>query len=468
MTLKLITRGMLLLIIFKVISPAKPPVIDPYIANHFKKNTITNISINTAQPGVKIPSNFLGFSYEITALLDTVYFKSSHTKFKNLLDGLGSGIIRLGGYYVNNHYWTNRPRTALTGPDSIATSDMDSMINFMRQTNWKVILNLNLANSTPAINTSEAKYAWLNGRDVITAFEYGNEPEAIWNVKDYDKYKAVFVANYNHVKSNLGNVPICGPASLYPMFFVDKFTRDGKNKVNFITTHLYSVGEANKPHSVYELLDDKYLKKVHDFSKQVDSIVSKENLTYRIDECNNYGDEGTNVADRFTAALWGIDFMFTAAQNNCQGINFHGGSRGFTPILIRKGFAMKPQALYYGMLFFHLASQGKLLPVKIDHTGIKSYAVVQPDNKIAITVINKDPAVNATVNITLNKRFTKANMMLLESPSIYSKDSITLGKASISGTGKWKPAYKNNLTFRNGALLVTIPKATAALITVSN
>ena len=70
-----------------------------------------------------------------------------------------------------------------------------------------------------------------------------------------------------------------------------------------------------------------------------------------------------NVADRFASALWGLDYMFTVAKNNCTGINFHGGSRGFTPIIVKKGQAVTPQPLYYAMLFFHLAATGQLLPV---------------------------------------------------------------------------------------------------------
>lgn len=467
MKLKLITASIIFLLAYRSFSPVKP-IEDPYIKNHFKATTVTKISINTLQPGVKIPADFLGFSYEVTALLDTDYFRGNNVVFKNLLDNLGSGVIRLGGYYVNNHYWCNHPRTPLTGPDSIATTDIDSMIHFMRKTKWKIILNLNLYNSTPAVNTAEAKYIWQNGNDVIKAFEYGNEPEAFWKANNYDKYNADFTLHYNHVKSALGNIPICGPASLYPFLFLDKFTRDNKSKVNFITAHSYTVGEANRPHTVYELLDERYMAKANTFSRQVDSITSKEHITYRIDECNNYGDEGTNVADRFTAALWGIDFMFTVAQNGCQGINFHGGSRGFTPILIRKGHPIKAQSLYYGMLFFHLASQGNILPVKTDHTGVKAYAVLQADNKVIVTVINKDATTDAKVNLALNKHFNKANMMLLQSPSIFNKDTIYLGKTRISTTGKWQYANNGKLNYTNSITDITVPKASAALITLSN
>lgn len=462
MWLKLVISMLSVVILFSLITPTKRAS-----QKALKKDTDASVTIDVSRPGFNIPSNFLGLNYEIPALQDTVFFKSNHTQFRNLLNGLGQGVIRLGGYYVNNHSWSEESRTLNTGAEFITKSDLDSMANFMRQTKWKIILNLNLRNSTPQLNTAEAKYVWLNGRDIIEAFEYGNEPETFWKT-DYDSYKQQFLANYNNLKSTVSDAPVCGPASLYPLRFLDKFATDNKDKVSFITTHSYTVGEAGKPHSVYELLDEKFIKKADGFSKVVDSVTSKQKLTYRIDECNNFGDEGGDVADRFPAALWGVDFMFTVAQNHCIGINFQGGGRGFTPILIRKGFAMKSQALYYGMLFFHLASQGKLLPVKTDGTNVKSYAVIQPDKKVAVTVINKNPLVSSTVSIAINKKYTKASMMLLESPTLFSKDSITLAKAGVTADGRWTPAFKSSPKFKNNTLTVTVPKATAALITLSN
>jgi hypothetical protein len=46
-------------------------------------------------------------------------------------------------------------------------------------------------------------------------------------------------------------------------------------------------------------------------------------LGARIDECGSYSAGGVvDVSDAFGAALWSLDFMFTAAQNGLRGRQF--------------------------------------------------------------------------------------------------------------------------------------------------
>src|ERR1700748_3321450 len=60
-----------------------------------------DIKIDDTRPGIKIPNDFLGLSYELTSITDTFFFRSNHVKFKNLMIGLGPGVLRLNGYYGN-------------------------------------------------------------------------------------------------------------------------------------------------------------------------------------------------------------------------------------------------------------------------------------------------------------------------------------------------------------------------------
>src|ERR1700712_1899178 len=120
-----------------------------------RQNAIININVNNQTSGIKIADDFLGLSYEITTLSDTVLFKQNHTKFLNLINNLGGGVMRLNGYYTNFVRWGNHKRTLMMTKgsasyltDSVATSDLDTLFSFMRRTKWKVILGVNFAKAT--------------------------------------------------------------------------------------------------------------------------------------------------------------------------------------------------------------------------------------------------------------------------------------------------------------------------------
>ncbi|TWJ04627.1 glycosyl hydrolase family 79 [Mucilaginibacter frigoritolerans] len=455
---------------------SKKPVKKHYDEGVNKNQSLNiNIKIDDLHPGIQIPNDFLGLSYEITSLTDSVYFRSNHVKFKNLMAGLGNGVLRLNGYYGNFVPWGNHERNAIMSKgsnyyltDSIATSDLDSVFAFVRPIGWKVILGIQLPHSTPERTHDEVSYAWRKGSDVIKAFEIGNEPEGL--------YKSNFANYYNDLSPHISiiknklppNVPICGPASVHPDLFIAPFINKFYNRVSFITYHDYPVGENNVKNNVGQLLGNNAVITAYNKSHFVDSLSRIKNVKYRISECNNYADEGSGVADRFASALWGIDFMFTVAQNNAQGINFHGGGRGFTPISVNKGKVIEPQPLYYGMLFFHLASQGQLLPIKSNssNTAIKAYAVLGKNQTIFLTLLNKDPYNSATINIATKSSYGTGKVIQLLAPSVSSKDSITMGGSSINRLGVWKAKSEETILPQHGSFNINIPAGSATLVTL--
>ncbi|MDB5159087.1 MAG: putative glycosyl hydrolase [Mucilaginibacter sp.] len=432
------------------------------------------ISVDNTATGIKIPDYFLGLSYEIMAVTDTVDFKTNHTKFINLMNGLGKGTLRLNGYYINYVQWSNQKRRAsmeknrlVYTADTLTTSDLDSLFSFVRKTKWNLILGINHTRSNPNLTNSEINYAWSKGKDIISAFEIGNEPESIFK-SNFSTYYQSILPHYQNINKTISAVPLCGPATDHPIepFFKEYMNSDLVNRLKYITIHDYPITEH--PETIYQLLDEKWMEKSNNAFGIVDGLAKARNIRYRVGECNNYGDEGINVADRFASALWGLDYMFTAAKNNALGVTFMGGSRGFTPILIRRGLSMQPQPLYYAMLFFHLVGQGSLIPVNLnsDNPGIKAYAVVGANNHLYVTVINKNINSDAEVMLSAQKRVTNGNLIRLTGPSIASKDSITLGGSSIDKFGNWKASKITSVASQNGKFNFTVPKGSAALITL--
>ena len=440
-----------------------------------QQDVTVNISVDDLRPGITIPPNFLGLSYEVTSLTDTVYFKASHLKFKTLMTNLGSGVLRLNGYYGNFVPWSSHERTALMTKgnkyyltDSIATSDLDSLFAFIRPTKWKLMLGVQLLNSYPARSLSEVNYAWSRGKDVIMGFEIGNEPEGLFK-SNFANYYSQLLPHIQLIRSKLPQVPLCGPASVHPELFLAPFVNAAYNQVNLITYHEYPVGEDHVTNNIGQLLANKTIEKSNKTAQFINSLTESRHLPYRIGECNSFADEGANVGDRFASALWGLDYMFTVAKDNCTGINFHGGSRGFTPIIIKKGAPVTPQPLYYAMLFFHLAATGRLLPVEgvDDNNQLKAYAVRSPENKITVTLLNKNANNDSNIHLTCKSRYSKATLIRLTSSSLTGKD-VTLGGSAVDDRGNWKATVVTNVVPSNGVFNVTLPKGSAALLTVSN
>jgi hypothetical protein len=441
------------------------------------QNVNINVHIDNTTAGIRIPDDFLGLDFEMPFLTDTTIFKTSNTVYLNLMNALGHGIMRVSGYYTNFIPWSNHKRTPLMSKgrlnyltDSIATTDIDSLFAFIRKTKWKIILGVNETRSTPQRTYSEINYAWSHGKDVISAFEMGNEPDGLF-AGSFAKYYQDLLPHYTIIEQNLPGVPFCGPATVHPLdqLFKD-FMNTAAGHLKYITIHDYSVGDSRIPDNLNQLLDNKAIEKSDNFFSYVNKLVSSKGMRYRVDECNDYGDEGIDVSDRFASALWGIDFMFTAAKNNSMGINFIGGGRGFTPIYVLRGHPVTPHPLYYAMLFFHKASQGSILPLNINNDKnptIKAYAVLDKNDRVLVTLLNKDPNNDAMFHIFCKNPMATASYISLTAPSVSSKDGVTLGGASIDKYGNWKAASIKYLTAHNGDVALTVPKGSAILVTMS-
>ena len=186
--------------------------------------------------------------------------------------------------------------------------------------------------------------------------------------------------------------------------------------------------------------------------------------------CNNSGQQG--VSDVFASALWGVDYMFTLAGHNSGGVNFHCGSGGnYLPTPIQaEGNQIIAHPLYYALLLFRAAAQGRMVPLDVAANGVNltAYGVVDNDDTLRVTVINKDLAQNAAVTLTAGSGYTRASVMRLAAPAVDSTTGVTLGGATVAVDGSWSPAQLENGTVNGGAFHTTVSAGSAALVTLSN
>ena len=199
-------------------------------------------------------------------------------------------------------------------------------------------------------------------------------------------------------------------------------------------------------------------------------------LPYRITETNSVYDEGQpGVSDTLGAALWGLELMFHAAAAGAAGINFHGGvhnrresdDKAYTPIA-RSGNRYRAMPLYYGMLMFARAAQGVLVPAYLapDTSGVKAFAVRAPEGMLRVCLINQNVARHERVAIDPGRKFEIASMLRLAGPAIGSTAGVTLGGASVDDFGRWAPPMSEEVRLTDREIIVDVPAASAALVSL--
>ena len=152
------------------------------------------------------------------------------------------------------------------------------------------------------------------------------------------------------------------------------------------------------------------------------------------------------------------------------GVNFHGSfnCRGYTSFCALKHGGYHAHGNYSGMLFFHQAAQGRVIPLKLASDGVNltSHAVLGDDGQLRVAIINKDLKKHAMVGIKLANRSDQATVMRLSAPAVDAKTGITLGGSGVASDGAWQPKPSESITAGEGGFQIDVPAASAALLVV--
>jgi hypothetical protein len=141
-------------------------------------STTTTVSVLSEKAIGVIPANFIGLSYEKSAVTEN-HFRPDNLVLVNLHKNLGSGVLRFGGNKVELTQWSRETpkEKPAKGIFVATTSDMDKFYGFIKSIDWKVIHAVNLSSNTPEIFSDEINYAVKIGGNSIMGFEIGNEPD---------------------------------------------------------------------------------------------------------------------------------------------------------------------------------------------------------------------------------------------------------------------------------------------------
>ena len=442
------------------------------------------IVVDVTKPGLAIPADFLGISYEKNALVEP-HFKPSNSVLINLHRNLGAGTLRLGGNKVELTRWQADAAASLdkaTGLAVIGRTTLDDLYGFLKATDWKCLHGINLAGNQPESSADEAAYALKVGGTSVLAIELGNEPNLYPNhdlrKKGYDcpTYLPEAATTIQVIRTRNPGIILAGPATARR---TDHWFEDAvaglKGQLTIGTSHLYALSggstnptSANFPSVENLLLPATMAKDVAMVDEHLAAAKSA-GMGYRLAECNSVSNGGrTGVSDTFVSALWATDFLFSIAERGADGINFHSNLKpgSYSPVSWSKTesrYIVHP--LYYAMLAFKEAGHGKILPISVNSAAnLTAHATLGADGKVRVFLTNKDLTQGVVAHLATGR--TKGSVMRLLAPAAEAKSGITFAGNATDADGKWAAKASETVSGTGADVTVAVPAGSAAVVTL--
>jgi len=396
--------------------------------------TAVAIVAHPETPGLAIPGDFIGLSFESGSLTSATGFLAENAVFQRMVAQIGPGLVRFGGNSVDKLTgWMRGQRTPSTSSSIITSSDVDRAFAFARAVGWRVLFSVNLGGGDPATDADEAAYVYQTAGDVLSGLEIGNEPDlyhsnglrpSTYTVSDYI---AEWTTYANAIQARTPAAVLTGSAAAGSITtWTSTFAQQLGSRIALLTQHLYPLApssvnpNASNVASIPHILGSAARNTEDTDGSELQQIAQSQKLPWRMSEtnsCYNGGEKG--VSDVFASALWGGDYMFTLAGRASAGVNFHGGGSGnYTPIAV-SGSQVTARPLYYTLLMFRAAARGRTVPLDVSANGVNltAYGALDTDGTLRLMVIDKDTAQDAAVTITPGSAYSAALGMRLAAPA---------------------------------------------------
>jgi hypothetical protein len=445
--------------------------------------------------GAKLASDFVGLSFEANLLAQPALTAGNLATY---LETLGQGVLRFAGNQVDKAFWTSTgekaPPWAMT---TLTPADLQRLATLVKASGWKVILGVNLKHKDVARAADEAGAAKKILGDALLAIEIGNEPNYYSKeIPNYSaaQYHADFEAHRAAIAKTAPGVGLTGPdggSAPNAISFLTEFAKlqEGLPNRNLeaLTAHFYPACGRNKPApTMAELLSQEFQDRIRARVQLLLDSARPLGVRTRLTEANSLtcgGVEG--VSDRYGAALWAVDQGMLLGSMGLNAENFHsniavcGGPRppgaAYTPFCApnptdQAAGKLIPQPEYYALLMLREIGPGTFAPVEnTDPATLRAYAL-RNGNRLRVVLDNlQDPAKNGERKITvkLGGRFTHGDFIRLTGPALDGTTDIKLGGATVANDGTFPAPARSPLKVRGTTLTLTVPAASATLVTLT-
>ena len=475
-------------------------------------DVITVSPTTTSQP---ITPGFDGVSFEYGGVnqYEAPGRAGADVPLARLIDMLSPGqrpVLRIGGDSTD---WTWWPVPGMIRPPGISDALSPAWAALAKtmalSTRARLILGINLEADNPAIGGYEAS-SLLNaiGRQSIGWFEIGNEPmlypalpwyHTVTGTPQYGRsgsYNlAAYTGEFDRFKQALPRgVPLAGPSIGHSWVTQLGTFIQASSPGGLVTFHAYGInpyGDAFRGHNCSTAVTDPahptLATLLNPFASlgvtrdlpQFISMAHSRGLQFRIDEMNAVTCAGTpGVSNTFASALWTLNALLAFAQVNADGVNVHtwrnsaGRLFDFTQVGGHWVATVRPE--YYGMLMFARAAPAgsQLLSISHSNSALQTWALATPQHTVNVVLINDSLTQAASADVGPAKAGEHATAQELVAPSAASTSGVSLdcqsfGTATLTGELAG-PSCTEPLTASGGVYTVTLPPASAALLTIAD
>ena len=471
------------------------------------------VSVAGGPGGRAIPSGFLGFSFETSAVRAYTGSDPQHIDpvlvqlIRNLTPNQAP-VIRIGGDSTDVSYAPApgvRPPVYVTYP--LTPSWMATTSALAKQLGARMIMGLNPCCHEPALATAEARdYIDAFGRHAIDALEIGNEPNVYAKTTVYHTVLGIpvparsrnygypaFHRQFGQVAAASPKVALAGPAlAIGPtpsrgswMSQMPAFLQHDA-RLSTLTVHRYPLRNCYVPPSspqyptIPHLLSSYATVGLAASLTRWVGIAHRQHRLLRVDELNSVACRGkTGVSDTFASALWATDALFALARVGVDGVDMHTlpGTAYQLFGLSQSGgrWQGQVQPVYYGLqLFAQAAPRGSRLLKVTRHgadTGLSAWATRAPDHTLRVVLINKNQSHSRSVRVQVPAASgTAATVERMVAPSVASRSGVTLGGrtyGAATDTGRLPAPAVSHTVAPGGTVTVSVPHGSAALVTIN-
>jgi hypothetical protein len=425
------------------------------------------ISANLAAPGFTIPTNFVGFSFEVSDLVGG-YFQGttgSAASMLGMMQLLGTcGSVRIGG--ASSDSTPSAP--ALT--NTIA-SNLQAFMGALGGC-WQLFYGLDLKiNNAATAATQAGLIATAFGASNVI-FQFGNEPELYLTPANY-------ITNWNGYYTTVsGAVAGLKVAAWDSGDFADTQTviaglTPGLAGMSYLTQHYYS--DFATVGTIQHIFATLRAQNAYNGFYINNGYAGSKSIPQRMTETNSVDNGGlADISNTMGGSAWLILEQIILAAAGWSGVNIHGyyiqvpgfpANPQYVPMVHLSDGNFGPGASFYAMFMFSKIEGQQIVPIAIGGSAnVAAIATKGSGGNANILSVNLDPGKSALVYPDQRAAWSTARVLTMTAldSSGCSSTNLIVGGAAIGESGSWPG---DSVTINDGAS-VSIPPCGAALIQI--
>lgn len=479
---------------------------------------VATVHVDVTSTGRVIPRDFEGISIQFDPSPENLFrgpqsspgyvlgpANEPNKVMYQLIENLGEGTLRTNSGLASEPCWNSSAApypAACAWP--VTQGIVDGYAKASAATGWGVIVEINLAQNDArwAVQFADAFVRAMRATpgSKLKGFEIGNEPDLYpkeilydrtpirasgysWKdlVSNWKPYVKVFKSN-----PETADVPLIGPAYdsggwTTPDLgaFIDGV---GAKNLGFATVHYYATNDCDgRTASLDDLLSDSGQAKYLSEAKGWVQAAHERGLDLVLGETNSVACEGQEgLSDTFASTAWGLEWLFTNVEAGMRSAYIHTNNSYYSPVFVttyrvpddgQLHYVDTVAPIYYAMYAFAKYAEGnRVLPVQVaSHADIQAYAVRTGGSGAVTTfIVNKDRSASGTIVVTPSKGMGAAHLLVIQAPSLTSKD-VSYGGVTFDNSTGLLPEDRHVTAIEPdaaGSYTVHLPNAGIGILTI--